>query len=108
MAYNNDQNEYPIPGRDDSKRTNSRLLPRYFRTDANKKFIGSTLDQLTAPGVVEKINGFVGRKEAKAAEINDVYISDISKQREDYQLEPFAVVEDNLGNIDFNADYLDL
>ena len=41
MAYEDNQNEYPIPDRNDSKRTNASLLPRYFRTDANKKFIGS-------------------------------------------------------------------
>jgi len=108
MAYEDNQNEYPIPGRNDSKRTNSSLLPRYFRTDANKKFIGSTLDQLTSPGVVEKLNGFVGSREAKAAVILDNYISDVSSNRENYQLEPYTIIEDNLGNVDFNADYLDL
>ena len=108
MAYEDNQNEYPIPGRNDSKRTNASLLPRYFRTDANKKFIGSTLDQLTSPGVVEKLNGFVGSREAKANEITDNYISDINTDRENYQLEPYTVIEDDLGNVEFNADYVDL
>ena len=108
MAYEDNQNEYPIPGRNDSKRTNSALLPRYFRTDANKKFIGSTLDQLTSPGVVEKVNGFVGSREAKASTISDNYVSDISADRENYQLEPYTIIEDDLGNVDFDADYLDL
>ena len=108
MAYEDNQNEYPVPGRNDSKRTTSSLLPRYFRTDTNKKFIGSTLDQLTSPGVVEKLNGFVGSREAKAAIVDDNYISDVSKQREDYQLEPYTIIEDNIGNIEFNADYIDL
>jgi len=108
MAYEDNQNEYPIPGRNDSKRTNASLLPRYFRTDANKKFVGSTLDQLTSPGVVEKLNGFVGSREAKAAVITDNYIEDINQERENYQLEPYTIIEDDLGNIDFNADYLDL
>ena len=108
MAYEDNQNEYPIPGRNDSKRTNATLLPRYFRTDANKKFIGSTLDQLTSPGVVEKLNGFVGSREAKASVITDNYISDVSTERENYQLEPYTIVEDDIGNVDFDADYLDL
>ena len=108
MAYDKNQNEYPIPNRDDSKRTNSALLPRFFRTDTNKKFIGSTLDQLTSPGVVEKLNGFVGRREAKAVKIDDNYISDVSQNREDYQLEPYAVIQDNIGNVTFDADYLDI
>ena len=108
MAYEDNQNEYPVPGRNDSKRTTSSLLPRYFRTDTNKKFIGSTLDQLTSPGVVEKLNGFVGSREAKAAVVEDNYISDVNKQREDYQLEPYTIIEDNIGNVEFNADYVDL
>jgi len=86
MSYDKNQNEYPVPSRDDSKRTNAALLPRFFRTDANKKFIGSTLDQLTSPGVVEKINGFVGSREAKATTTNDSYVEDVSKHRQDYQL----------------------
>ena len=38
MAYNDDQNEYPVPGSSSAKRTSASLLPRYFRTNANKKF----------------------------------------------------------------------
>jgi hypothetical protein len=108
MAYNDEQNEYPVPGNDNIKRTSAALLPRYFRTDTNKKFIGSTLDQLTNPGVVEKLNGFVGSREAKAVTIDDSYISDTSAAREDYQLEPFAIINDDLGNTVFDADYLDI
>ena len=108
MAYDKNQNEYPVPNRDDNKRTNSSLLPRYFRTDANKKFVESTLDQLTSPGVVEKINGFVGRRESKAVTINDSFIPDVSKDRENYQFEPYTIIEDELGNVTYDADYLDL
>jgi len=108
MAYNDDQNEYPVPGSSDSKRTSASLLPRYFRTNPNKKFLGSTVDQLTNPGVVEKINGFVGSRVAKAVTTKDSYISDINSNRENYQLEPFAIVQDNLGNVEFDADYVDI
>ena len=108
MAYNDDQNEYPVPGNSNVKRTSASLLPRYFRTNANKKFLGSTVDQLTNPGVVEKINGFVGRREAKAVTIDDNYISDINALREDYQLEPYAIVQDDIENVEFDADYLDV
>jgi len=109
MSYDNDQNEYPIPTNNDSnnKRSSASLLPRYFRTDTNKKFLGATLDQLTTPGVAEKINGYVGTRVAKAAKITDSYLSDVSADRENYQFEPFAVVKDNLGNVTFDADYLD-
>ena len=108
MAYNDNQNEYPVPGKSSDKKTTASLLPRYFRTDPNKKFLGSTLDQLTNPGVVEKVNGYVGSRVAKATTIKDSYVDDVSKLRQDYQLEPFAVINDNLNNTVFDADYLDI
>lgn len=107
MAFNNDQNEYPLPQGSNVIRTSAEFLPRYFRTDTNKKFLASTIDQLTNPGVVEKVNAFVGRREAKAVTINDNYLADVSTDRENYQLEPFAVKVDNIGNITFDKDYLD-
>ena len=40
-----EENPIPINGKDEGKRRSSDLLPRYFRTTANKKFLSSTLDQ---------------------------------------------------------------
>ena len=107
MAYNDNQNEYPLPAGNNDDRNSSKFLPRYFRTDANKKFLASTLDQFTSPGVVEKINAFVGRREAKAVTTEDTYLPDISANRENYQLEPALVGKDNIGNITFYKDYND-
>ena len=107
MAYNDEQNEYPLPVGDSSDQRSANFLPRYFRTDANKKFLGSTLDQVTSPGVVEKINAFAGRREAKAAKASDTYLADVSADRENYQLEPAVVIKDNIGNVDFYKDYND-
>ena len=107
MAYNDEQNEYPLPVGDSSDQRSANFLPRYFRTDANKKFLGSTLDQITSPGVVEKINAFAGRREAKAAKASDTYLADVSADRENYQLEPAVVIKDNIGNVDFYKDYND-
>ena len=60
MAYNNDQSEQPLPGGTNGrKRESANHLPRYFRTQSNKKFLQSTLDQLIQPGVVEKLNGYI-------------------------------------------------
>ena len=108
MAYNNDQSEQPLPGGNENrKRESASHLPRYYRTPANKKFLSSTLDQLIQPGVAEKLNGYVGRKSAKAYSVKDNYISDVSADRENYQFEPASVVKDNLGNITFYKDYND-
>ena len=103
------QDEKPIPinGEDETKRSSSDLLPRYFRTTANNKFLSSTLDQLMQPGVVEKVDGFIGRKDAKAWNAKDNYLSDISTERESYQLEPIATVTDDIGNTTLYRDYRD-
>ena len=107
MAYNDDQNEYPLPAGNNKKRTSVEQLPRFFRTPQNKKFLSSTLDQLTNPGVIEKLNGFVGKREAKAVSISDNYIDDVSKERQDYQFEPVSLYEDFLGTTKYYADYND-
>ena len=110
MPFNDDQHEYPLPGSSSTpppKRESAELLPRYFRTATNKKFLNATLDQLTQPGVAEKLNGYFGRRIAKAYQANDTYIAEHNSDRENYQLEPAAVVKDGLDNILFYKDYLD-
>ena len=101
----NEQNEAAVGN--DGKRRTSELLPQFFRTTANNKFLQSTLDQLTQPGVAEKIDGYLGRKTSKAYRPSDSYVGDVSNNREHYQLEPSAVIKDELGNVDFYKDYND-
>ena len=107
MAYNDNQNEYPLPAGSDGSKKSVELLPRYFRTDANKKFLGSTLDQFNSSGVVEKINAFAGSRVAKAVSINDAYLPDINQDRENYQLDPVLVYKDTLDNVEVYKDYND-
>ena len=104
----NDQNEsaLPVPGQN-NKITASDFLPKFFRTQANKKFLQGTLDQLIQPGVAEKINGYYGRKTAKAYKTSDNYISDVSNDRQFYQLEPATVIKDIYDNVTFYKDYND-
>ena len=54
------------------------------------------------PGVAEKLNVFYGRKNAIAFQSTDNYVGDINSQRENYQLEPAAIVRDpdNLLTVD--------
>jgi hypothetical protein len=82
-------------------------LPRFFRTQANNKFLQATLDQLIQPGVAEKVNGYIGRRNAKAFTPSDTYVGDVEKSREDYQFEPAGVIKDDLGNVTFYKDYND-
>ena len=101
------QDEKPIQTGKDEKREVASLLPRYFRTTANRKFLSSTLDQMMQPGVIEKVDGFIGRRDAKAFKADDNYLSDVSDDRENYQLEPVATITDDLGNNTLYRDYRD-
>lgn len=104
----NDQEEINLPGdNNNDRKTSLDLLPKYFRTDANKKFLSATLDPLIQDGVIDKVNGYLGRKTAKAFLPSDNYISDITDDRQNYQLEPALVVKDNNNNTTFYKDYND-
>jgi len=107
MSYDNDQNESALPADGTNKRSSESFLPRFFRTIPNKKFLNSTLDQLIQPGVVQKLNGYIGRETARAFTASDNYIGDVSADRFNYQLEPAAVIKDNLDNVTFYKDYND-
>jgi hypothetical protein len=90
-----------------NKRTASEFLPKYFRTETNKKFLDATLDQLISEGTVEKVNGYLGRKTAKAYKPLDNYVDSVISNRNPYRLEPSLVIEDDLGNVTFFKDYVD-
>ena len=92
----------------EGKKTNSSdLLPKYFRTDSNKKFLQATVDQLIQPGTVKKINGHIGRENSKATTGDDIFIEAPTAARHRYQLEPGYTVTDNLDNVTFFKDYQD-
>jgi len=79
----------------------SEFLPQYYRTDANKKFLHATVDQLIQPGTVKKINGYIGREYAKSTTGNDVFVHAADLTRQNYQLEPGLVINDESGNNTF-------
>jgi hypothetical protein len=87
-------------------RKTSELLPQVFQTDANKKFLASTLDPLVQPGVLQKTVGYVGRRYGKTFNGNDVYLDSDETLRSRYQLEPGVVIKQE--NVDTKFyDYLD-
>jgi hypothetical protein len=83
------------------------FLPNFYKTDANKRFLQATIDQLVQPGTVKKVNGYAGRQYAKSTTGTDIFIEAADKSRQDYQLEPSFVVNDTLGNNTFFKDYID-
>jgi len=102
-----EQNEYGLPIGKGEKRRGAKLLPRYYRTEPNKKFIQATIDQLTQTGTVRRLNGYIGRQNAKAVTGKDVFLDAPTVDRKDYQLEPALVVRDELDNVTFFKDYID-
>ncbi len=83
------------------------LLPKFYQTSANKKFLQATIDQLYQPGSVKKVSGYVGRQNAKAATRNDLFIEASDIDRQNYQLEPSVVINNKFGNTEFYKDYID-
>lgn len=76
------------------------LLPTFFRTDKNAKFLSSTIDQLIKSPVLERIDGFVGSKLSKNYDFkSDVYISESLPFRQKYQLEPALILRELDGSI---------
>jgi hypothetical protein len=90
-----------------TKRTAADFLPKYFKTDANKKFLSATIDQMITEGTVEKVNAYIGRKNTPAYKSTDPYLPDVSIDRQAYQLEPAVVSIDTLDNVTFFKDYND-
>ncbi len=107
MAFSKDQKEPNLPIGNSESRSSVNLLPRYFRTATNQKFLNGTLDQLISVGSVDKINAYIGRKTSKAYVPADNYLDEISLERQAYQLEPAVVIKDSLSNVTFFSDYND-
>ena len=83
------------------------LIPQYYQTDTNKKFIQATVDQLFQQGGVHKNSGYIGRQNAKSATSEDIYVAAANQVRKNYQLEPGITIEDTSGNTTFFKDYID-
>ena len=107
MSYDDNQNENPLPTGGSNGYSSNSLLPKYFRSSKNKKFLDATLDQILQPGTAQKLNGFYGRRTAKSYRGSDNYIGDVSVNREAYQLEPVVLAKDTYDNVTFYKDYND-
>lgn len=90
-----------------NKRKSENFLPNVFKSPSNKKFLAGALDPLIQDGTVKKLNGYIGRQTSKTIVGSDIYINSPLKDRQDYQLEPSLIVEDDLGNVKYFKDYID-
>ena len=60
-------------------------LPHYYRTDANEKFLSSTLDPAIQKGKLERLDGYIGRLDSYTRNITDNYLGATTKSRTQYQ-----------------------
>ncbi len=85
------------------------FLPEIFRTDTNRKFLNATVDQLVSEPNLIKVNGYIGRKLAPSYKTSDSYITEPTKDRQDYQLEPSIIIKDpTTGTLTFATTYTDI
>jgi len=87
----------------------SNFLPEVFKTDANKKFLNATLDQLVTQPDLRNINAYIGRKFAPTFKSTDNYQPEPTALRQNYQLEPSVVVKNKItGETELFSSYIDL
>ena len=84
------------------------LLPEIFKTDTNKEFLSSTLDQLTQQPKLRQTQGFVGRKFGVGVESDDSYVVEPTVERANYQLEPSVIFTDDENAIENAITYPEL
>ena len=84
------------------------FLPSVFHSNANKKFLRATLDQLVSEPSYKRLDGFIGRKFSPTFRSGDNYVVEPTQNRSNYQLEPSVIVKNISNEIDFYSDYTDL
>ena len=67
------------------------FLPEVFQTPTNSQFLAATLDQLVNPPTLQKNQGYIGSRFGYGLNANDFYVTEPTKVRRDYQLEPGVV-----------------
>lgn len=91
-----------------SRRSSSSLLPQVFQTDTNKKFLSATLDQLIEPSTLVKLSAFIGKRHKPTYRSNNIYVNELTEERQNYQLEPAVSYSSDGANTDFVAPYIDV
>jgi hypothetical protein len=86
-------NEVVKQGNNEFRRT-VQHLPAFYRTDANQRFLASTMDPLVQKGALERLDGFIGRQDAYTRDVNDRYLTATNRDRFAYQLEPAVTYTD--------------
>lgn len=67
------------------------FLPEIFKTSTNSQFLKATLDQIVDQPNLERIQGYVGSKLGYGINAKSNYVTEPTKTRTDYQLDPGVV-----------------
>jgi hypothetical protein len=67
------------------------FLPEIFQTPTNAEFLSATLDQLTSNPVTTRVQGYVGSRFGSGVNALNYYVTEPTKTRTDYQLDPGVV-----------------
>lgn len=67
------------------------FLPEIFQTPTNNEFLSATLDRLVNDPETVRVQGYVGSKFGMGVNALDRYVTEPTKTRSDYQLEPGVV-----------------
>ena len=67
------------------------FLPEVFQTTTNSQFLGATLDQIVQQPEIKRIEGYVGSKFGYGVNAKNYYVTEPTKTRTDYQLDPGVV-----------------
>ena len=71
------------------------FLPEIFKTPTNEQFLSATLDQIVDQPNTTRLQGYVGSKFGNGINPNDYYVTEPTKVRTDYQLDPGVVFTAN-------------
>ena len=64
------------------------FLPEIFKTTTNSQFLNATLDQIVDQPNTKRIEGYIGSKFGYGVNAKDYYVTEPTKIRTDYQLDP--------------------
>jgi len=93
-SINSQANQEVVKQGNNEYRRTVQHLPAFYRTDANQRFLASTLDPLIQKGELERLDGHIGRQDAYTRAVTDRYLTATSRDRMAYQLEPAVTYTD--------------
>lgn len=67
------------------------FLPEIFQTATNAEFLAATLDQIVSSPSTQRIQGYIGSKNGYGVNAKDYYVTEPTKTRTDYQLDPGVI-----------------